>query len=213
MTIESLEESCRNWLKRADMTDAAHDLAHIERVVANAKKLLRHEKADAEVTLAAAWLHDCVSLPKDHPQRDKASVMAAGKAQEFLDELGFSKEKSSAVGHAVESHSFSAGIPPETIEAQIVQDADRLDALGAIGVSRCLMVGGSLDRPLYNPDDPFCEQRDADDSRWNVDHFYVKLFRLPATMNTKTARDEAHRRVKFMEMFLDELKDEIRGDS
>jgi len=189
--------------------DNAHDLAHIRRVVANAEKILLYESADREVVSAAAWLHDCVVLPKNHPDRKQASKMAAHKAAIFLESAGFPNSKIEAVSHAIEAHSFSAGIIPKSIEAKIVQDADRLDALGAIGIARCFLVGGQIDRPLYNPNDPFCKSRKPDDLKWTIDHFYTKLFKLPETMNTDTAKLEAIRRVKFMERYLETLGSEI----
>ena len=189
--------------------DNAHDLAHIRRVVANAEKILLYESGDREVVSAAAWLHDCVVLPKNHPDRKQASKMAAQKAAVFLESAGFPNSKIEAVSHAIEAHSFSAGIKPKSIEAKIVQDADRLDALGAIGIARCFAVGGQLNRPLYDPDDPFCESRLPDDLRWTIDHFYAKLFKLPETMNTESAKQEAKKRVDFMEIYLEKLSTEI----
>jgi len=89
------------------------------------------------------------------------------------------------VYHAIEAHSYSANIPTRTLEAEVVQDADRLDSLGAIGIARCLLVGGRLNLQMFNHDDPFCDEREPDDSRYTVDHFYAKLFKLPETMKTE----------------------------
>lgn len=189
--------------------DSAHDLAHFRRVVITALELSKIEGADTEIVEAAAWLHDCVLLPKNHPQREKASTLAAKKARNFLSDIDFPVEKIDCVQHAIESHSYSAGIKPKTTEAKIVQDADRLDALGAIGIARCFMVGGKLGHSIYNPSDPFCDIRQPDDSRWSIDHFYRKLFRLPDEMNTESAREKAHERIAFMNTYLDELKNEI----
>lgn len=190
-------------------TDGAHDMAHIQRVVVNAELLLKTEEADKDIVTAAAWLHDCVTLPKNHPDRKKASVLASREAGRFLKNQPFPAEKIPAVMHAIEAHSYSAGIPAETAEARIVQDADRLDALGAIGIARCFLVGGSLNRSLYQPSDPFCLEREPDDTVWTIDHFYEKLLKLPATMNTASAKKEAQRRAEFMRSYLDRLKDEI----
>ena len=209
--LDDLEKQCEEFLKNGlDVDgDAAHDLEHVRRVVNNGKKILSGERADAEAVIAACWLHDCVVLPKNHPERTKASALAAEKAERFLKEAGFPAEKVNAVKHAIESHSFSAGVPAETIEAKIVQDADRLDAIGAIGTARALMVGGKLDRCLYRSIDPFCEDRDPDDSRFTIDHFYQKLLKLPDQMNTAEASRMAKRRTDFMRRFLVELKLEI----
>jgi uncharacterized protein len=205
-----LEEKCISFLKkRLNEADTAHDFAHTKRVVANAKKLLKTEQADPETVLAAAWLHDCVTLPKNHPERKKASSLAAESAVQFLREIHFPDEKLEETAHAIEAHSFSAGIKPRTMEAKIVQDADRLDALGAIGIARCFAVSGELNRPIYNTDDPFCETREPDDTIWTIDHFYAKLFKLPDFMNTESARAEAEKRAKFMQRYLNQLRNEI----
>jgi len=194
-----------------DEDDTAHDLAHIQRVVAAAKKLVTEEKAEEAVVIPAAWLHDCVVIPKNHPERSKASVLAADKATRFLRLSGYEALHLDSIHHAIVAHSYSAGIKPENIEAKIVQDADRLDALGAIGIARCLMVGGRLGRALYDPEDPFCDNRQPDDRAWTIDHFYKKLFRLPGSMQTTSGRMEAERRVEIMKLFVTELGREIEG--
>lgn len=191
-------------------TDPAHDLEHIKRVVLTATKICEQEGADQEIVEAAAWLHDCVVLPKDHPERQTASTLAAEKAEQLLGKTGFPKHKVAPVKHAIEAHSFSAGIQPETIEAQIVQDADRLDAIGAIGIARCFLTGGVLGRPLYNAEDPFCTARKPDERRWTIDHFYQKLFKLQEMMNTVSAKKEAENRISFMQEFIKQLEKEIR---
>lgn len=211
MHLKNLEKRCEEFIKKElqKESDSAHDINHIRRVVKNAKQILESEPADSEIVIAAAWLHDCVILPKDHPDRKKASTLAAEKAGEFLTLIKFPSEKLEGVKHAVVAHSFSAGIPPKTNEAKIVHDADRLDAIGAIGIARCLMIGGKLDRSLYEPNDPFSENRKPDDAVWTIDHFYEKLFKLPEKMQTKSAKKEADRRVQFMERYLQQLKREI----
>jgi uncharacterized protein len=192
--------------------DPAHDLAHVRRVVENARHLAAREGADLAIVMPAAWLHDCVSLPKNHPDRHLASRQAAAMATDFLRAQGIDERLLSAIGHAIEAHSFSAGIAPTTLEAKIVQDADRLDALGAIGIARCLLTGGSIQRPLYSVDDPFCDEREPDDSRFCIDHFYRKLFAIAQTLHTDAARREAEGRVAYMRQFLAQLGHEI-GES
>ena len=210
MIFMSEESQYKEFLINDCYFDSAHDLTHIQRVVQSAKKICMQENADSEIVTAAAWLHDCVTLPKDHPDRSKSSILAGEKAAEFLKSTDFPEEKIQNVAHAIKAHSYSAGIKPETLEAKIVQDADRLDALGAIGIARCMMVGGRLNRPLYHPDDPFCERRATDDSVYTIDHFYEKLFKLPDLMNTKSAKLLADERVEFMKDFLNRLSEEIR---
>jgi len=189
--------------------DAAHDLAHIRRVVANASALAEAERADLAVVLPAAWLHDCVIVAKDSPLRAQASTLAADAAVAFLRANGYPATYLDAIHHAVAAHSFSAGIAPRTAEARVVQDADRLDALGAIGIARCLMLGGALGRRFYDPAEPFPRQRPPDDLANTIDHFYTKLLRLADTMATEAGRAEAQRRTSFMRQFLAELGTEI----
>lgn len=189
--------------------DSAHDLAHIKRVVVSAKQLAQAEGADLFIVVPAAWLHDLVNLPKNHPDRHLASAMAANEAAHFLQGLGYLDKALDAVKHSITAHSYSASVAPETIEAKVVQDADRLDAIGAIGIARCMMVGGQLGRKLYQTLDPFCEGREPDDAMYTVDHFYNKLLGLGDSFQTQAGRDEANHRTRFMKTFLDQLRSEI----
>ena len=98
---------------------------------------------------------------------------------------------------------------PATIEGKILQDADRLDALGAIGIARVFATGGSLKRPFYNIDDPFCKSRSPNDKIWTVDHFFQKLLTLESLMNTKSGKSEAKKRTKVLKDYLKQLKQEL----
>ena len=189
--------------------DAAHDGMHIRRVVANARMLATAENADRAVVLPAAWLHDCVIVPKDSPERTMASRRAATAAGAFLHDAGYPAIHIPAIRHAIEAHSFSARIAPRTLEAQVVQDADRLDALGAVGIARTLMLGGAMSKPLYDADEPFPITRTADDGENVLDHFFVKLLALSGTMQTRAGRAEAERRTAFMRDYLTQLSVEI----
>ncbi len=195
-----------------DRADAAHDRAHVERVVATARRLAQTENARLAIVLPAAWLHDCVVVPKDDPDREQASKRAAEAAGAFLVEAGYPGRWIEPIQHAIAAHSYSGAVAPETVEAKVVQDADRLDALGAVGLARAFMVGGALDHALYDPDDPFCEDRPPDDDTYTLDHFYAKLLRLPDTMQTDAGRREAERRARFMRSYLDRLADEIERE-
>ena len=191
------------------MEDAAHDAMHIRRVVANARALAEAEQADIAVVLPAAWLHDCVIVPKDSPERTMASRLAAQAAGDFLRRVAYPAAPIPAIQHAIEAHSFSARIAPRTLEAQVVQDADRLDALGAVGIARTLMLGGAMGKPLYDTEEPFPVTRIADDRENVLDHFFVKLLTLSETMQTPAGREEAARRTAFMRHYLDQLAAEI----
>jgi uncharacterized protein len=203
------EPQFAQFLAEATAQDAAHDDEHIRRVVSMARRLAAVEGAALAVVVPAAWLHDCVVVPKDSPQRSQASTLAAHAAAGFLRGIGYPETHLTAIEHAIAAHSFSAAIQPRTIEARVVQDADRLDAIGAIGVARCLMLGGALGRRLYDPTEPFPTTREPDDMAFSIDHFYLKLLRLAESMTTAAGRAEALRRTAFMQQFLDQLHSEI----
>ena len=209
MTLEELQSRCSGFMASVEAADGAHDISHVERVAANVARLSAEESANAWVTLPAAWLHDCVAVAKDSPLRAQGSRLAAQAAVDFLAETDYPAELLPEVYHAIEAHSYSADIPTRTLEAQVVQDGDRLDSLGAVGIARCLLVGGHLNRPLFSRIDPFCEQREPDDGRFTLDHFYAKLLKLPATMKTRAGRAEAQRRAAYMKDYLDRLRQEM----
>ena len=137
-----------------DDEDGAHDLAHIVRVWRNAKLIQRAEGGDIEVLAAAVLLHDCVEVAKDSPLRSEASLLAANEARVRLEALGWEPSRIDTVAYAIESHSFSAGVAPTSIEGCILQDADRLDAIGFCGIARCFYTAGRMGSRLYDLADP-----------------------------------------------------------
>jgi uncharacterized protein len=209
MNLDKLQALCHDYLSETMASDPAHDITHITRVVQNTLQLTRTENGNAEVTIPAAWLHDCVSVAKDSPLRKQASRLAAEEAVRFLRSCAYPEDLLPQIYHAIEAHSFSANIPTETLEARIVQDADRLEAIGAIGIARCFLTGGSMGTPLYEPADPFAKDRDLDDRRFTLDHFYCKLMGLADTMQTEAGRAEAIKRTEYMQDFLQQLGEEI----
>lgn len=206
---EKFENKFVEFIQSEMQQDLAHDMNHVFRVVKTARALCDSEGARIEVVLPAAYLHDCFSFPKNHSDRAKSSFIAAEKAIEFLASIDYPAEYFEAIHHAVVAHSFSANIKPETLEAQIVQDADRLDALGAIGIARCIQVSSSLGVSLYDAEDPFSANRELNDRQYTLDHFYTKLFKLKDTMNTVSAKTEAEKRTVFMKAYLKQLGEEI----
>jgi uncharacterized protein len=192
--------------------DGAHDLNHLHRVWQTAQALLAdHPEADALVVQAACYLHDLVNLPKNHPDRALASGMAARQAVELLRAEGFPADKQAGVAHAIETHSFSAAIPPQTIEARIVQDADRLDALGAVGLARLFYTAGRMGSAFAHPRDPLGTDRPLDDKAFALDHIEVKLAGLPATMQTAAARRLGEQRLVWLRGFRDTFVAEWGG--
>lgn len=209
MNIKNLEAKLKDIVLKQMEFDPAHDIKHIERVVIAAKRIAEKENGDLNIIVPAAWLHDCVNVSKDSPDRNKGSLFSADEAINILKELNYPEEYFNEIHHAIHAHSFSANIPTETLSAKILQDADRLDAIGAIGVARCIGFSASKNRELYCKEDPFCENRTPDENNYAVDHFYTKLFKLKDKMNTAEGLNIANEREDFMRSFLDNLRKEI----
>lgn len=200
---------CEEFIVANMKTDLAHDLLHVKRVVKLATKIANEEQAELNIVLPAAWLHDCLSYPKNHALRSLSSLHAADKAIIFLRSIDYPEQYLLPIHHAISAHSVSGGVVADSLEAQIVQDADRLDALGAIGISRCIQVSSQLDRPLYSPEDAFAVDREINDQAFTIDHFYQKLLKLAASMNTEVGKEIALQRTRFMESYLQQLALEI----
>jgi uncharacterized protein len=182
--------------------DGAHDGNHLERVWRNAQALLAdHTQADMLVVLAACYLHDLVNLPKNDPARASASRRSAVLARERLSTLGFPAEKLEAVAHAIEAHSFSAGVQARTLEAKVVQDADRLDGLGAVGLARMFYIAGRMGSALAHGSDPLALERPLNDQAYSLDHIPAKLAKLPGMMQTEAGRRLAEQRLALLEDF------------
>ena len=202
-------DSIKNEVIEIMDNDAAHDFEHIMRVYSNAQKIAKKEKLNPKLVLSAALLHDIVSYPKSSKRSKFSSIDSAKKSKIILKKYGFSEKEIIIVSDAIEDHSFSQNKTPETLEGKILQDADRLDALGAIGIARVFGTSGSLNRPFYNINDPFCTERSPDDNLWAVDHFFNKLLKLESLMNTKSGKIEAKKRTRVLKEFLKQLKTEI----
>lgn len=194
---------------RASMAaTAGHDMSHLERVHRVALMLWEEEGGDRDVIEVAAWLHDLVNLAKDHPRRREASTLSAEAALNWVNDR-FDETQRALLFEAIQRHSYSAGFVPESLEAKIVCDADRLDALGAVGLMRTLETGGALGRQSFDPEDPFCTERAPDDGVFTLDHVFAKLFQLPELLHTEAARTIARERVAVMEDFLRALGTEL----
>ena len=211
--LTALRDQLRQIVQDRMALDPAHDLAHLERVWVNAQTIAKADGiGDLQVLVAASYLHDLVNLPKNHSDRAVASAQSAVAAGPILARLGFTPDQIKSAQHAITAHSYSAGILPETPEAMILRDADRLDALGAIGVARTFVVARALGLSLYDPVDPHAQQRPLDDSRFAIDHWQVKLLKLPEGMLTETGRAIALQRTQAMLDYLAVLCAEIGAD-
>ena len=205
----SVLESIKKDVIKLISNDSAHDFDHIMRVYKNAQKISKTEKVNKKLVLSAALLHDLVSYPKSDKRSKNSSIESAKKSKLILKKYDFTEDEIEIISDAIRDHSFSQNKVPKTMEGKVLQDADRLDALGAIGIARVFATGGSLNRPFYNSDDSFCKKRTPDDKTWTVDHFYTKLLKLESLMNTKSGKLEAKKRTKVLREYLKQLKSEI----
>lgn len=195
----------------AGVRDLAHGWDHVERVYKLAQMIGRREGGDLFVIGMAALMHDlgrAAPLEEERHHADLSVVMA----QELMGRYKVPAIKQEAIIHAIVAHSFSRGVEPRTLEAEVVRDSDRLDGLGAIGVMRWAITGAvrqGSETVAYHPDDPFARRHQLDDKHYMLDHFYQKLLKLEETMRTETGRALAWRRTQFMEQYLDEFRKEL----
>ncbi|MCW2254772.1 uncharacterized protein M2263_000863 [Providencia alcalifaciens] len=202
----------KNWVNN----DNAHDIYHVRRVWATAQKLMQATvEVNPLIVLTACYFHDFVNLPKNHPQRAEASSLSATKTINILQKHfpALPKDYYAPISHCIIAHSFSANVTPTTIEAKIVQDADRLESLGAIGLARVFSVSGLLNRALFDANDPFAENRSLDDKQWALDHFQQKLLKLPETMQTTAGRLLAIQHANYLVQFMAKLSAELNGNN
>lgn len=192
--------------------DAAHDLGHILRVAALARQLALEEGADEATCVAGGLLHDLVYRPKNHPESPLTARLAADLVPLWCRETAGLESRAEAVAEAVASHSWSGGQEPASLEAAVVQDADRLEALGAIGIARVFATGASFGAGLWHPEDPWGEARELDDKAWSLDHFERKLLRLAAGMKTAAGQRRAGRRHQTLLAYLADLRSELAAE-
>ncbi|MBU2710799.1 phosphohydrolase [Zooshikella harenae] len=216
MNITDWENRFTAYLQKQlnDAEDKSHDLCHVKRVWNTAKGIMSEEGGNKLVVIAACYFHDIVNLPKNSPDRHLSSALAAQKTLSILVESfsDFPKAYYDDVEHAICAHSFSAGIKPTTLEAKIVQDADRIEALGAIGLARVFYVGGLMGQALFDGNDLFADTRELNDRQYALDHFQQKLLKLPETMQTTTGRKIAIHNANYLIDFMAKLSSEIKGE-
>jgi uncharacterized protein len=189
--------------------DPSHDWSHVTRVVNMCHKLGAELGAEMKYLIPAAYLHDVVNVPKNHPDRHLASQMAADKARSYLEDTTLNDEDIKTITTIILEHSYSANLTPSCIESAILQDADKLDAMGAIGVMRWSTCGALMQAAYYHPQDPWGEKRDLDDRKYSLDHFEKKLLKLYSRLNTEPAKIIGKERMDFFHHFLEQLKSEI----
>jgi uncharacterized protein len=196
-------------VSRCAGAEPAHDYLHVKRVASTARAIAEAEGADGFVCVAAALLHELFNHPKGHPESHLSGEVCAEHAAAVLRDQGCPPSRVEAVAYAIRVHPFSRGIVPATLEGKVLQDADRLDSIGAIGIARCFATSAAMKRPLYASVDPFCTAREPDDKAYGLDHFYRKLLRIPEHLHTPTAKRLAAERVPAMRAYLEQLAREI----
>jgi len=193
----------------AEARDGAHDLSHALRVARNAHRLAEAAHANSEICVAAALLHDLVYLPKNHPDSPRTSALGAEEARAWCLAIPELAPNAQAIAAAIATHGFSSGAKATTPEGAVLQDADRLEAIGAIGLARCFATGGAMGAAMWHAQDPWGEQRSLDDKRFSLDHFEQKLLKLATAMNTEAGRRLAESRHQVLTGFLEALRMEL----
>ncbi|WP_203295229.1 HD domain-containing protein [Luteirhabdus pelagi] len=216
MKHSSLIENTINFVKDALATaEGGHDWFHIERVFKNAKRILQEEQADEAIVLLGALLHDIA----DSKFYEGHESVGPRKARHFLEAENVSEASIQHIENIIRYVSFKGGNQESTFqskELEIVQDADRLDALGAIGIARTFNYGGYKNRKLYDPS--ISPKLDMTPSEYKkstaptINHFYEKLMLLKDRMNTETGRRLAEQRHAFMETYLEQFYGEWNGE-
>lgn len=188
-----------------------HDWSHVQRVYNLAVRIAESEGADLDVVKAAVLLHDVARASEDEGKIEDHALESAKLGRRILEEVNFPKEKAANVIHCIEAHRFKKGVKAESLEAKILQDADRLDIIGAIGIARVFTRGGWSNQPIHDPKIPPKQKYDGK-SLTAVNHIYEKNLKVKDTINTKTAKQIAEERHRFVKEFLDRLLKEWKGE-
>ncbi len=205
--FEELKEKIQIYFEEG----GSHSFDHTQRVYNLALKISKGENADLDIVKTASLLHDIARLKQDNKEIECHAEHGAEMVREILEKTNFPKGKIEKVCYAIKSHRYSKGLKAETKEAEILQDADRLDALGAICIGRIFSYGGKKGRALYDskikPDVKY-----KSDAKTSLNHFYEKNLKIkPETFKTKKARKIAKGRYKFIEEFVKRFKLEWEG--
>jgi uncharacterized protein len=211
MTLEQRADLVSEARKHIKNSDPSHDFLHALRIMALSEKIAAQEGGDLDILIPAALFHDAVIYPKDEPRSALASVHSADLAKNVLESKAwFPKEKIVQVANAIERCSFSKNLPKERLEEHIVQDADLLESLGAIAVARTFASSGQMSRPFYDLEDPRGLKREIAKPLTNaLDLFTSRLFVAKDRLYTKTTKDLAERRDKFLHVFYEEFLNDV----
>ncbi len=188
-----------------------HDKYHVERVYSLALRIAQEEKADTDTVKAAVLLHDIARAQEDEGKINDHASEGAKMAKKILSEVKFPANKIDNVIHCIETHRFRNDLEPKTLEAQILQDADRLDIIGAIGIARVFTRGGWSNTPIHDPTIKPKAKYDGK-SETSTNHIQEKLLKIRDTINTKTAKRIADERHTYVEQFLERLLREWKAE-
>jgi len=194
------------------MSDISHGFDHTERVYNMAIKLAKHEKADLDVVGISAILHDIARSKEENDEKICHADEGTKMAQIILKKYNLPSDKIKNILHCIKVHRYSMGLKPETIEAKIIQDADRLDAIGAICVARVFAYSGKRNVPFHNATIKPREIYLGTASETSINHFFEKILKIkPKGFNTKIAREIAKERYKFTKIFVERFLKEWDG--
>lgn len=198
--------------KKIKSKDVAHDFNHAMQVLRNIETIAKQEKGDLDILIPAALFHDIIVYPKFSKRTIDSQKDSADATEKILKTIkNYPQEKIEDVKICIKECSFSRGIIPTTFHSIILQDADRLESMGAISIMRTFSYAGKMKEPLYNPLDPFCKNRKPASICFGLDLFYSRLLKVKKTIKTKAAKKIAKRRTEFLKAFLKELKLELEG--
>ncbi|EQC46260.1 HD domain-containing protein [Bacteriovorax sp. Seq25_V] len=189
--------------------DPAHDWLHIQRLLKQGIDFGTHLGASLSILLPAILIHDIINIPKGSRLRSKASLLSANKTKELLGKTDYTDKEIESIAQVVLEHSYSANLPATSLESEILQDIDKLDAMGAIGVMRWAATSAKMKSKFYDEDNPWAEGRELNDFQFALDHFETKLLKLEGRLNTEIAKKEGQKRLQFFYEFLSQLKAEI----
>lgn len=208
---ENFFDKLRNYVRLYMEKGGSHEFSHVERVYNLATKIAKEEKADLDIVRAASLLHDIARSKEDKKEINCHAEEGAKMAKEFLEKTDFSKEKIKGVTNCIRVHRYSLNLKAMSKEEQILQDADQLDALGAIAIARIFSYGGKQNRPIHDPNIP-PKPVYISDAKTSINHFYEKILKIkPETFNTELARNIAKQRYNFILKFLKQFHEEWDG--
>lgn len=190
--------------------DPSHDFNHVTRVLNLALRIGKQVQADEDILIPAVLFHDIVVYQKNSKQSKNEVNESAVTAEKVLHELQeYPKEKINTVLSCIRECSFSKGLKPSSLESQVLQDSDRLEATGAIAIMRTFSSGGQMNAQFYPPEDPLCE-KGFSTFRSSLDLFFARLLIVKDTMHTEYAKKIAEQRTNFLKRFLKQLKKELK---